>query len=168
MLDIISFLIDFNNMGIHFDNSSDEKKKCPWSNLYFMVINLPLGNLRQEMVPDRARRTIRIFSSCLKLTLIAICESCNQFSWLNMTQLLRWPECFFISSPQNWIILKISTTSYHDYLVMTVPICCGYGNYTNATTTSDTGYIVIWSEVILRWFNLCMMRITCAQTLKKV
>ena len=154
-------------MGIHFDNSSDEKK-CPRSILYLMVINLPLGNLRQQMVPDRARRTIRIFSSCLKLTLIAICESCNQFSWLNMTQFLRWPECFITILPQNWIISKLSATSYHDYLVMTVPICCGYGNYTNATTTSDTGYIVIWSEVILRWFNLCMMRITCVQTLKKV
>ena len=158
---MISFLIDYNNMGIHFDNSSDEKK-CPWSNLYFMVINLPLGNLRQEMVPDRARRTIRIFSSCLKLTLIAICESCNQFSWLNMTQLLRWPECFFISSPQNWIILKISTTSYHDYLVMTVPICCGYGNYTNATMTSDTGCYryLEWSNITMIQFvygahNLC-------------
>ena len=51
-----------------------------------------------------------------------------------MTQLLRWPECFFISSPQNWIILKLSTASYHNYFVMTVSICCGYGNYTNATT----------------------------------
>ena len=139
-------------MGIHFDNSSDEKKKkCPRSNLYLMVINLPLGNLRQQMVPIVG---FAYFLSWLKLRLTAICESYNQFSWLNMTQLLRWPECFFISSPQNWIILKISTTSYHDYLVMTVPIGCGYGNYTNATMTSDTG-----CYPYLEWSNITIIQI---------
>ena len=145
-------------MGIHFDNSRDWKK-CSKSNSYSMVINLPLGNLRHQMVP-----IVRIayFLSWLKLRLTAICESHNQFSLPNMTQLLIWPECFFISSPQNWIILKLSTSSYHDHIVMTVPICCGYGNYANATTTSDTGCYRYseWSYITIIQFvygahNLC-------------
>ena len=111
---------------------------------------------------SRSRRRSRIFLSLPKYRLIAICESCNQFSWLNMTQFLRWPECFITILPQNWIISKLSATSYHDYLVMTVPICCGYGNYTNATTTSDTGCYryLEWSNITMIQFvygahNLC-------------
>ena len=63
-------------MGIHFDNSSDGKK-CPKSNSYLMVINLPLGNLRQQMVPIGR---FAYFLSWLKLSLTAICELYNQFS----------------------------------------------------------------------------------------
>ena len=46
---IISFLIDSDNMGIHFDNSGDAKK-CPELNSYSMVLNFPLGNLCHKMV----------------------------------------------------------------------------------------------------------------------
>ena len=122
----------------------------PWIKFVF---NGPKFSIWQPLSQDgSAVPDVRVayFYHC---RIIAIYESCNQFSWLNMTQFLRWPECFITILPQNWIISKLSATSYHDYLVMTVPICCGYGNYTNATTTSDTG-----CYRYLEWSNITMIQ----------
>ena len=44
-------MIDTDNMIIHFDNSSDAKES-PELNSYLMVINFPLGKLRQQIFPD--------------------------------------------------------------------------------------------------------------------
>ena len=53
---IISFLIDSDNMDIHFDNSGDAKK-CPELNSYSMVLNFSQGYQLSKFTRNRVALT---------------------------------------------------------------------------------------------------------------